>query len=72
VVTHLFDGPIALAAASVLALALQSPRLAAGLAPHAGLAAWPAAPHRDAGPRLAPGAFATGISPAGYWQALGD
>lgn len=70
VVTHLFDGPIALAAASVLALAVQSPGLAAGLAPHGGLAAWPAAPER--GPRLTPSAFAAGISPSEYWQALGD
>lgn len=72
VVTHLFDGPIGLSAASVLALAVQSPRLAAGLAPHAGLAAWPAASRGESGPRLAPGAFATGISPRGYWQVLGD
>lgn len=70
VVTHLFDGPLALAAASVLALAVQSPGLAAGLAPHAGLAAWPAAPERGA--RIAPDAFAAGISPSEYWQALGD
>lgn len=42
VVTHLFDGPIALAAAAELALVL-SPTLAAGLAPHEGLSAWPEA-----------------------------
>jgi o-succinylbenzoate synthase len=40
VVSHSFDGPVALAAAAALALALPS-RLAQGLAPHAGLAAWP-------------------------------
>lgn len=41
VVSHLFDGPVALAAAAELALALPSGP-AAGLAPHAGLAIWPA------------------------------
>ncbi|AUX22225.1 O-succinylbenzoate synthase [Sorangium cellulosum] len=41
VVTHLFDGPIALAAACELALALPRPPLACGLDAHAGLAAWP-------------------------------
>jgi o-succinylbenzoate synthase len=40
VVSHSFDGPVALAAAAALALALPS-RLAQGLAPHAGLTAWP-------------------------------
>lgn len=52
VVTHLFDGPIGLAAACELALSVPQP-LACGLDPHAGLAAWPAVelPHfrtRDA------------------------
>ncbi|AUX31729.1 O-succinylbenzoate synthase [Sorangium cellulosum] len=42
VVTHLFDGPVALAAACELALALPRPPLACGLDAHAGLAAWPA------------------------------
>jgi o-succinylbenzoate synthase len=41
IVSHLFDGPVALAAAAHLALAIGSPYRAAGLAPHAGLAAWP-------------------------------
>ncbi|WP_437681361.1 mandelate racemase/muconate lactonizing enzyme family protein [Sorangium sp. So ce131] len=41
VVTHLFDGPIALAAACELALALPRPPLACGLDAHAGLEAWP-------------------------------
>ncbi|RMH38950.1 MAG: O-succinylbenzoate synthase [Deltaproteobacteria bacterium] len=40
VVSHTFDGPIALAAAAELALSLPETR-AAGLAPHAGLGAWP-------------------------------
>ena len=39
-VSHLFDGPVALAAATQLAFAVQSPELAAGLGPHAGLEAW--------------------------------
>ncbi len=43
VVTHLFDGPIAHRAASCLALALHGGGLAAGLAPHPALAAWPPA-----------------------------
>lgn len=44
-VSHLFDGPIALAAAAHLALALNapSPVLACGLDRHPGLDAWPAA-----------------------------
>jgi L-Ala-D/L-Glu epimerase len=41
VVTHLFDGPVALAAAASLALAVASPDRASGLARHAGLSAWP-------------------------------
>lgn len=41
-VTHTFDGPIALAAAAELALALPGTVLACGLDPHRGLAAWPA------------------------------
>ena len=41
VVTHLFDGPIALAAAAELALSLPSPALAAGLDPHDRLGDWP-------------------------------
>ncbi len=40
VVTHLFDGPVALAAACELALALPAP-WACGLDRHPGLAAWP-------------------------------
>jgi o-succinylbenzoate synthase len=43
VVSHSFDGPVALAAAAALALALPT-RLAQGLAPHSGLAAWPTVP----------------------------
>lgn len=41
VVSHMMDGPIALAACAELALAL-GPRLACGLAPHRGLERWPA------------------------------
>lgn len=41
IVTHTFEGPVALAAACALALALPGPRLAAGLAHHGGLNAWP-------------------------------
>lgn len=40
--SHLFDGPVALAAAAHLALALPGERLASGLDRHAGLGAWPA------------------------------
>ncbi len=78
VVTHLFDGPVALAAASALACVVQSPRLAAGLAPHAGLGAWPRAPQACVPPPsglgrgIDPGSFCTGISPIDYWQELGD
>jgi L-alanine-DL-glutamate epimerase-like enolase superfamily enzyme len=40
VVTHLFDGPFAMAAACELALSLPRPPLACGLAPHADLPAF--------------------------------
>ncbi len=40
VLSHLFDGPLALAAAQALALAFGTPEVAAGLAPHRGLSAW--------------------------------
>jgi L-alanine-DL-glutamate epimerase-like enolase superfamily enzyme len=43
VVSHSFDGPVALAAAAALALALPT-RCAQGLAPHSGLAVWPEVP----------------------------
>ena len=42
VLSHLFDGPLAHAAAQALALAFGSPEVAAGLAPHDGLTAWTA------------------------------
>lgn len=42
IITHLFDGPVALAAATQLALSLPGERLACGLDRHPGLAAWPA------------------------------
>ncbi|MEM6456267.1 MAG: mandelate racemase/muconate lactonizing enzyme family protein [Acidobacteriota bacterium] len=44
IVTHCFDGPIALAAAAALARALPGAVRPCGLAPHAGLDAWPAVP----------------------------
>lgn len=40
-ISHLFDGPVALAAAAHLALAVASRKLASGLDRHRGLAAWP-------------------------------
>jgi o-succinylbenzoate synthase len=43
VVSHSFDGPVALMAAGALALTLRT-SCAQGLAPHAGLAAWPSVP----------------------------
>jgi o-succinylbenzoate synthase len=42
VVSHLFDGPLALAVGAALALATGSPERAAGLDRHPGLSAWPA------------------------------
>jgi o-succinylbenzoate synthase len=49
VVTHLFDGPIGLAAACELALSLPSFVRPCGLDPHVGLSAWPPVelPHFD-------------------------
>jgi o-succinylbenzoate synthase len=41
VVSHLFDGPVALAAAAALAIAIGSSGRAMGLDPHDGLGAWP-------------------------------
>ena len=41
IVSHLFDGPVALAAAAHLALAVGSSQRAAGLAEHSGLDPWP-------------------------------
>ncbi len=41
VVTHCFDGPVALAAACELALAFGPHSVACGLDPHPGLAVWP-------------------------------
>jgi hypothetical protein len=43
VVTHLFDGPVALAVACELALSLPSPPLACGLDAHASLGLFGAA-----------------------------
>ncbi len=55
VITHMMDGPIALAAAAELSFAV-APRLACGLALHAGLACWPIdAPPQIRGPVARPG-----------------
>ncbi len=65
VVTHLFDGPVALAAAMELALALPVPA-PCGLDAHAGLALWPAVdlPQRDGARYLRPAARAgLGLAP---------
>jgi o-succinylbenzoate synthase len=51
VVSHSFDGPVALAAAAALALALPA-GIAQGLAPHAGLTAWPPIPLPIVGAKL--------------------
>lgn len=50
VVSHTFDGPVALHAAALLALSLQSRTLAAGLAAHPGLEQWPSSPSPFARP----------------------
>jgi o-succinylbenzoate synthase len=42
IVSHLFDGPVALGSAAALALAVASPERASGLDRHPGLAIWPA------------------------------
>jgi o-succinylbenzoate synthase len=52
VLSHCFDGPLAWRAAAALALALPG-ETAHGLAPHAGLAAWPARPLPVSGGLLA-------------------
>lgn len=59
VVTHLFDGPLGLAAAAELALALDPPPLACGLVPHGALAAFP----RRAFPQLGPSAVVPHAGP---------
>ena len=51
IVTHTFDGPIALAAACALAVVLPPPRQPAGLSRHAGLAAYPSVELPMAEPR---------------------
>jgi o-succinylbenzoate synthase len=72
VVSHTFDGPVALHATSLLALAVQSAEFAAGLAPHAGLEQWPDA----ALPSLTPGSLNRAaferpwLSPEGVLEAL--
>src|SRR5690606_5811008 len=51
-VSHLFDGPVALDAAAALAFAVQEPGYAAGLGEHAGLFAFPERPRTGLGPFL--------------------
>ncbi len=67
IISHLFDGPVALAATTHLAFAVQSPELAAGLGPHAGLEAWsnliPAPSFVRAGRLALPRAAGLGVSP---------
>jgi o-succinylbenzoate synthase len=67
VFSHSFDGPVALAAAAALALALPG-RLAQGLAPHAGLAAWPSIPLPIVGATLQIWS-GPGVGPAAEWLA---
>ena len=64
VVSHLFDGPVALAAAAELALALPTPPLACGLDKHAGLSAWPgvSTPQIGGGTVRPSGAAGLGVS----------
>lgn len=59
VVSHLFDGPIALAAAAHLACALPYEPLACGLDTHPGLSIWPDAETASIGP----GSFSLDESP---------
>lgn len=57
IVTHLFDGPVALAASCELALSLPLAPLPCGLDRHAGLSAWPSveiAQHRQAAHLITP------------------
>jgi L-Ala-D/L-Glu epimerase len=63
VVTHLFDGPIAHRAASLLALLVQGGGLAAGLAPHAGLDIHPRMELALSGAELVASAFRAGVCP---------
>lgn len=49
IVSHLFDGPVALDAAAALAFSVQDPGYAAGLGDHAGLVAFPERPRTGLG-----------------------
>jgi o-succinylbenzoate synthase len=60
IASHLFDGPLALAATQALALAFGSPQVAAGLAPHPGLSAWD--------PAELPGGYGSSLAP---WDSPG-
>lgn len=63
ILSHLFDGPIALAACCELALSLPRPPSTCGLRPHAGLSAWPGVslPHFDEGASVARSHRHTGL-----------
>jgi L-alanine-DL-glutamate epimerase-like enolase superfamily enzyme len=67
VVSHLFDGPVALAAAAALALAVASPGCASGLDRHVGLSSWPALDVPLVGPAalIPDGRPGLGIEPLG-------
>ncbi len=54
IVSHLFDGPVALDAAAALAFAVQDPERAAGLGDHAGLFAFSERPRSGLGAFLTP------------------
>lgn len=54
IVSHLFDGPVALDAAAALAFAVQDPGRAAGLGDHAGLFAFSERPRTGLGAFLVP------------------
>jgi o-succinylbenzoate synthase len=67
VVSHLFDGPIALAATAALALATASTDCASGLDRHSGLDCWPGTPlpmisGNEVLPLEAPGLGLTGVA----------
>lgn len=63
ILSHLFDGPIALAACCELALSLPRAPSTCGLRPHAGLSAWPgvALPHFGADAAVARAHGRTGL-----------
>ncbi|MBN1827200.1 MAG: O-succinylbenzoate synthase [Candidatus Eisenbacteria bacterium] len=60
-VGHALEGPVALAAAAELALALPGEPLPCGLDPHPGLEAWPAGPPPQIGPAVIRPSGRTGL-----------